>query len=413
MKIQEQFKKIVANHGQRIAISCEGREITYGELDERSDTLAEWLLNYLGERLEIVHGFYGLSEYFHIAALACAKANKVICNINPDQADSHIALQFDNTPSRLLLTTRGELARAVHLNENVSSVYLLDKGHSFLESRRPFAELGLNPDAMYLEFTSGSTGSKKCLLHTHESNLAQAQSDRFDLGIMPPDRVAQYRIGMSGYHIGLYGLLNGATLILRTPKESREGGRNFGAWINEEGITILPLLATTYRYLLGIGEKFLGVHYVELGGEPTVLDDFLDFKQSDKFSDDCVFVVRFALSEAHVVTRLKLTKQFNIAGRLPVGYPLPRVRILILDEEGKQLPAGKMGEIAVCSPMLSPGYFNNPELNKEKYKRVGDLRYYMTRDLGVLMPDGLLFHYGRKDFQGEIRAKFNAAAEAV
>jgi hypothetical protein len=124
---------------------------------------------------------------------------------------------------------------------------------------------------------------------------------------------------------------------------------------------------------------------------------------------------------------------------LPVGYPVAGSEILLLDEHGREVGPGEVGEIAVRSRYLALGYWRRPELTAEKFLAIADkggvevlrcygvkdanpntptpqhpntptsntqhppLRIYLTGDLGRMLPDGCLFHLGRKDFQVKVR----------
>ncbi len=80
--------------------------------------------------------------------------------------------------------------------------------------------------------------------------------------------------------------------------------------------------------------------------------------------------------------------------------------VLILDDDGDEANAGTMGEIAVRSPYLALGYWCQPELTRAKFladSREGEMRTYLTGDLGYQLPDGCLFHVGRKDLQAKVK----------
>ena len=92
--------------------------------------------------------------------------------------------------------------------------------------------------------------------------------------------------------------------------------------------------------------------------------------------------------------------------KVPVGYAVSDVEVLMLDEMGEQVHAGCVGEIAVKSACLSPGYWGQPDLTSRVFKSEptgGDARIYCTGDLGRMLPDGCMVHLGRKDFQVKIR----------
>jgi long-chain acyl-CoA synthetase len=74
------------------------------------------------------------------------------------------------------------------------------------------------------------------------------------------------------------------------------------------------------------------------------------------------------------------------------GRPSPLLQVRILDEEGRELPPGEVGEIAVRGPSVMNGYFARPELNAER-QRGG---WHHTRDLGRREPDGSISFLGPK-----------------
>jgi len=88
---------------------------------------------------------------------------------------------------------------------------------------------------------------------------------------------------------------------------------------------------------------------------------------------------------------------------------------LILDENGEALSADQVGEIAVRSAYLFPGYWNNAELTKAVFLAHPDLegrRTFRTGDFGRLRSDGCLEYLGRKDFRLKIRG-YSIQAEEV
>ena len=83
---------------------------------------------------------------------------------------------------------------------------------------------------------------------------------------------------------------------------------------------------------------------------------------------------------------------------LPIGYPMLDSRVLVMDEERRELDAGERGEIVIAGPNVSPGYLNRPELNETSFFRLNGQRAYRTGDWGRYR-DGMLFFEGRIDNQ--------------
>lgn len=97
----------------------------------------------------------------------------------------------------------------------------------------------------------------------------------------------------------------------------------------------------------------------------------------------------------------------TLNGMLSVGKPLAGMIAIITDENQNLLPAGEKGELCICGPQLTPGYWNNPERNGavffEKEYEGKIRRFYRTGDLCYFDADGDIMYSGRLDFQAKIQ----------
>ena len=105
-------------------------------------------------------------------------------------------------------------------------------------------------------------------------------------------------------------------------------------------------------------------------------------------------------TEATVATTsIRITREIlDRYSPLPIGYPMPGSRVLVMDEERRELPAGERGEIIISGPNVSPGYLNRPELNETAFFHLNGQRAYRTGDWGRYRDD-MLFFEGRIDNQ--------------
>lgn len=98
-------------------------------------------------------------------------------------------------------------------------------------------------------------------------------------------------------------------------------------------------------------------------------------------------------------------KQLN--GMLSIGKPMNGMTAIITDEERNVLPVGSKGELCIAGPQLTPGYWNNPDKNKEaffdKVENGMPVRYYKTGDLCYMDEEGDIMYSGRLDFQVKIQ----------
>jgi len=200
-------------------------------------------------------------------------------------------------------------------------------------------------------------------------------------------------------------LLNGATLL---PFDIQKGLHSLKNWLLEEQITVLMIVPTLFRHfamILNGDEKFPHLRLISVGGEPVLRSDVDLFKKN--FSSECIFRNNLAGTEMGNLYNYLIDMSSEIIDNVvPVGYSLGEKEVRLVDEEGKEVNAGQVGEILVRSRYLSPGYWRKPELTREKFQELLDgsgKRQYRTGDLGRMSPDGCLTHLGRKDFLVKIR----------
>ena len=175
-----------------------------------------------------------------------------------------------------------------------------------------------------------------------------------------------------------------------------------------EGITVnhsVPSVFRQWASVLSGTEDISSLRLIELGGEATTVGDVELYKRFLPAS--CVFVNGLASNETGTITRYMIDHSTPITGNsVPVGFAVPGKDLLLLDDDGNEVPAGEVGEIAVRSRFLSPGYWNRPDLTAATFLADSarpDERTYRTGDLGSFLPDGCLIHKGRKDFRAKIR----------
>ena len=184
-------------------------------------------------------------------------------------------------------------------------------------------------------------------------------------------------------------------------------------WLIQERITIYHSVPALFRSLMRPGRTFPDVRIIRLEGDQATRRD-ADLSRAH-FSPDAVLVNGLGTTETN------LARQFFISAStaldtnvLPVGYAVPDMRILIVDEAGNHVGKGQVGEIAVQSRYLALGYWKNPEATAVKFlpdPQGGDARVYRTGDLGRLRADDCLDYLGRGDFRVKVRGQFVEPAE--
>lgn len=90
-------------------------------------------------------------------------------------------------------------------------------------------------------------------------------------------------------------------------------------------------------------------------------------------------------------------------GIVSIGRPMPGMSALVVDAARQPLAAGEKGELCLAGPQLTPGYWRNPEKNRDAFFHHAGQRYYRTGDLCVADGDGDLMYCGRLDHQVKVQ----------
>ena len=403
--IAERFEKQVCKYPHRIAVHTNHVQLTYNELNELANRLARAMLEQFPDDGPIAI----LMEHDApavVAILAALKASKIFIPLDPALPDARIGQILRDSGSNSIVTNDKCLHTALDLLEGSRPIVNVDQYDASINTGN--LDLKISPDSIcYILYTSGSTGKPKGVIRTHRNDLRNLRHLTNSFAIGDDDRMTllgSYSTGQGMADV-FCALLNGATLFLRNLKT--EGFNGLADWLMQERITFYHSAATLFRHFvhsLSGHEIFLELRIVRLGGEAVSWKDVESYKKH--FSDNCVLANELSCSEAAIITQFLMNKSTEINVTVPVGYPVEDKEVLILGEHCKKLGPGEIGEIAVRSRHLSPGYWNRPDLTElvftpDKESLVD--RIYLTGDLGRKSANGCIEHLGRKDTQVKIR----------
>jgi non-ribosomal peptide synthetase component F len=151
---------------------------------------------------------------------------------------------------------------------------------------------------------------------------------------------------------------------------------------------------------------------INLSGESAIKSDAMHYQAN--FSSSSVFVNMWGATETGFVSQYFMDKDSVISSpMLPIGYAIQDKDILLLDDCGTAVGFNEIGEIAIRSRYLSPGYWKRPDADRAAFSADSrGYRIYRTGDLGRMLPDGCVLSLERKDFQVKIRGHRVELAEA-
>ena len=410
--IAERFEKQAATHPDRIAIRSGGRSMTYAELNAAANRLGRAILHAAGEADRVVLLFEQGGPVI-VAVLAVLKAGKTYVPLDPSYPAARLAELVEDSEAGLILTDDAHLEGAKRLASG-RSLPVLSSDAVDPAARGDDLGMSVAPDAIaYMLYTSGSTGRPKGVVQKHRNLLHFVRTYTNSCRITPDDRIAWlHSITFSASNMNVYpALLNGAAVYPHDVK--RRGVDGLAELLMGERITVCQCVPTVFRHFLsGLTgeERFPDLRVFELGGEPVYRRDVELFRV--RVGTHCVLVNRLAFTEASVAAQYFITADIELpASAVPVGRPAEGMEILVLGEDGREAGREEVGEIALRSHHLSPGYWRRPDLTAKAFTNGGGPRTYRTGDMGRIRADGLLEYAGRKDFRVKVRGYTIEVAE--
>lgn len=401
------FEVVAAALPDKVAFAGDGCVLTYAQINRAANRIAHDLLSTADPGDAPVALYLDQGASLIAAILGVLKAGKCYVPLDPENPVQRSRRLVEGGGCRLIVTDAAHHERARELVAGDDAVRVVENLPSDLPQDNPGVLVSPGSPA-YIIFTSGSTGEPKGVVQNHESVLHSTYLFTKLLQVTHQDRTSQI------YTPGVYGaqrdtmlaLMNGATLCHFPTRE--RGTTGLADWLDQNQVTIFHGVATVFRRLMAeIPEDkvFQSVRLLKIGGEATAWRDVDLYRQH--FRPDCHLFCGFSTSETNLVTDCFVTVDTPRSGQqVPLGRVAEDKEILILDDEGRTLPDGEVGEIAIRSRYLSSGYVGQPELNAQKYRVSPDdpsIRIYLTGDMGVKHPDGTVEHRGRRDFQVKIR----------
>jgi amino acid adenylation domain-containing protein len=382
----------------RIALVEGDKELTYGELDGITDSIAAGMIAGGIKSDEVAGVYIDRSINYIIALLAAVKSGGCYVPIDPDIPAERLSFIINDTGCRQILS---ESQYAGKLSGFAGRVILLDKLD--LSALTPLSTPPvISPSSLaYIMYTSGSTGTPKGVEIEHASLLNLVYWYHKTFVENGPYRASQSAgPGFDSAVCEIWAhLTNGATIYI-IPEMLRLQPQKLVDWLTANKINECFLSTPVAELLLSANWKNnTSLRYLQCGGEK------LNKKPGSTFP--AIFSNRYGPTECTVDSTWTMFKAGDDDGRPPhIGIPISNFRIYILDEELNPVPRGTQGEICIGGAGLARGYRHLPELTSKAFVpdpfRPGK-RIYRSGDLGSINADGNIEYYGRKDLQVKIR----------
>jgi amino acid adenylation domain-containing protein/non-ribosomal peptide synthase protein (TIGR01720 family) len=416
---QQLFEEQAERTPHAVAVLFEGGQLTYDELNRRSNRWAralvargvgpDTLVTLLDER----------GPDLLTAILAVFKAGGAYLPLDPHDPRARLKRVLAQGRSRLLLTTRELAPTLSELTEGsegggpeVIFVEDLSRGEGAdgnLPARGGWSNLA------YVIYTSGSTGVPKGAMVEHRGMLNHLRAKIDDLRLTDKDVVAQTASQCFDISVWqfLAALLVGGSVRIFPDEIARDGTRLLDE-VARHSVTILETVPSLLQASLGSaasGEAappdLPALRWSLVTGEalpPELCRRWL------------TLYPKIALLNAYGPTEcsddvthhlVELPPPESVA-RMPIGRPILNTRLYVLDPRKRPVPVGVDGELYVGGLGVGRGYLHDPARTAERFvpdpfSAEPGARLYRTGDLMRHLPGGEIEFLGRVDFQVKVR----------
>ncbi|MDQ5920713.1 MAG: hypothetical protein QG673_769 [Pseudomonadota bacterium] len=426
--IHQLFEKQVEKTPNNIAIIHEDKELTYRELNQKSNQLAHYIKNqYQIAPDDLIGLFLDRDENIIIAILAVLKSGGAYVPIDTNYPDGRIQYIFEDIQAKVILSNKLHKHRLEQFNlqhqQNTPILYI-EQINEELEQLPP--SMTANPTTMtnqynlaYVIYTSGTTGKPKGVLQQHNnvSRLLSTTNDWYKFNTQDVWMLFHsYSFDFSVWEI--WGALcYGSQLVIPTYEHTRDF-ELFYDLCKQKNVTVLNQTPTAFYQLMQIiltkGFPALPtLRYVIFGGEALNLTYLQAWFKVYGYTNPQL-INMYGITETTVhVTYKPITQRDNINISI-IGCMIPDQYAYILNQHLQPLPKGAIGELYIGGAGLAQGYLNQPELTsikfianpfqtrKEKIQNKNS-RLYKTGDLVRYLPDNNLEYIGRNDSQIKLR----------
>lgn len=406
--LEKKLIEIVTKYPSKTAIAYDDLRISYQALYANIKHLSKHLSTVGIAQGDCTVLILPNSPEFAIAFYAIAKLNAIVLSINPLLKEEELSYYIIDSNVKAIITNSdgADISRKIisKIGKKIELVILDDTA---LTSKEPhnseITEITstFKGDVLY-QYSSGSTGRPKRVCRTQENLYQEFISFSETTNITPADNILCIVPLYHAHGLGnclLAALHNGATLLIL--EQVTNQGKAVEVpfvfrrarvleLIEKEQITILPAVPYIFNTLAETpDETQVDVSQLRLCFSAG---NFLSKEIFDKFLQRFGVPVRqlYGCTEAGSVA-------INLDSDLKntydsVGSPLKNIEIKIIDDAGKELPTGSIGELVIKSQALTRGYCNKPELNQQVFKDGS----FLTGDLGKKDEAGRVYITGRK-----------------
>ncbi|MCW3089278.1 MAG: linear pentadecapeptide gramicidin synthetase LgrD, partial [Ferruginibacter sp.] len=401
------FEEQVALAPDNVAIVFENAQLSYRELNERANQLARYLQQKGVRKETLVPMCMERGIDMMVAILAILKAGGAYVPVDSDFPSERINYMLEDTGSQFLLSTKESRVK-LNIPQTVEIIEMDGDWLSGNEYSPANLLLQVSPQNLaYVIYTSGSTGKPKGVMIEHRNLIDYVAGLKQKVQIHECRSFALVSTIATdlGNTVIYASLLSGGALHIFS-KESVSDAELLHRYFRKYSIDCLKIVPSHWQALSMEDELLMPAKLLVFGGEALqagVIETILTS------GSNCKIVNHYGPTETTIGKLLHIIDHGKTYGyTVPIGKPFSNTQVYILDKDLKLCPVGVPGQLYISGDGIARGYYNNPELTKQKFladpfKSDAASRMYSTGDLVKYLPGGNIEFIGRVDDQVKIR----------
>ena len=410
--LHEMFERNAEENPDAVAVICNDRQVTYKELNEKTNTLACAIKNAGSSPEEPVGILVNRDIEMVMAVVAASKANCMYIPFESTHPNSRIVKEIDDLHISKIITTSDQKEKLQGIKAETDFIKGVFRVEDFSDGISDNLSNDITSDAhAYVIFTSGSTGKPKGVVVSHKPvvNVIEYLNRQYDIG--KNDRmlfVTSLCFDLSVYDI--WGMLAAGGIIEIVPADKLGDHHYLIQRLCSGDITVWDSAPSVIQQLMPLFDEYSDgsrsrLKRILTGG------DWVDLNLSEeirKISPDCKVTALGGATEATIYSNYYDIGEVNPGWiSIPYGKPIQNAKYYVLDEKRRPLPIGIKGDLYIGGQCLADGYINDETLTGEKFVPdpfvAGNSIMYKTGDSARWNYDGNLEFMGRNDFQVKLR----------
>ncbi len=391
------LRRQVAAQPDALAISFEDENLSYADLEEKSNQLAHYLLEQAIPRNALIAVCMHRSIDLLVTLWGILKSGNTYVPIDPNYPTERILYILEDAKVEFVLCDAAttEMVSSISETQTIRAVEKIWGAMSSVNKTAPAITIDADQLA-YIIYTSGSTGKPKGVMITHGNlraflHWALAEFKPYDFEVV-------FAGTSVCFDLSIFEIFFTASIGKRI--RLLENGLAAADYLETEKSILLNTVPSVMKALLEQAVDLTQVKAINLAGEPipSFVRDQLDVKR---------ITVRNLYGPSEDTT---YSTVYHLKAKEPIliGKPIANTAVYIVDEQLNLLPRGAKGELCLSGAGVAKGYLHRPTLTAQRFidhpfDPKSKYKLYRTGDLARWLPDGQLDFLGRIDAQVKIR----------